>query len=488
MKLKSVELQNYRCYKGNDFNFGTDCTIVIGKNGTGKSSLLSALRKGMTFIFSNTGTNELIKNNVNKVEGLEDWDTTFIENGDGFLWPTNIHYQISYDKTELDWNFFKDKYKGKLKSSYYKDAQKKFEKHFLSKSSTLPLLGFYGDCYPHKRKDSNSIINSFNKILLRSKVIPRDAGYFLWNSDESIVSSWFTRTKFLLNEILQDTETISDLIKDIEHLESRRNKLSNTEGESLDTQIVSLNERLKLLQKKSNTLTIKFEEEFDFIKEKVMCFFSKVNEFDKDDLVLFDIKKRRTEKGEYLFFNFGTDTFFNEGVYNEASLPMGYQRLIHIVYDVAYRWYILNGKTETYDGLVLIDELELHLHPSLQQTVVQRLLKTFPGMQFIITTHSPIILSNFIVDGEKTKIIQLERNDGEYSDEELGNLYTMDYNANLTEVMGVNISDKELDTLISAYNFLKNEHEEDSAKKYYDLIKDFFSGNIPGFVKEKIGM
>src|SRR5690606_27767427 len=169
----------------------------------------------------------------------------------------------------------------------------------------------------------------------------------------------------------------------------RKAKDEFTDLKAIEIQNDALQNRLKLLQEKSLSQTSKFQEEFDFVREKVMTFFSKINEYDKDDLVLFDIKKRRIEKGEYLFFSFGTDNSFNEGVYNEISLPMGYQRLIHIVYDIAYRWYILNGKTDTFDGLVLIDELELHLHPSLQQTVVERLIKTFPGLQFIITTHSP---------------------------------------------------------------------------------------------------
>lgn len=486
MKLNTVELKNYRCYQDNDFKFGKDCTIIIGKNGTGKSSLLSALRKGMTFIFTNTGSNKLIKNNGNKIEGLEDWDTTFVENGEGYIWPVDIKYDISFDSNELNWRFHKDKYKGKLHSKYYKEAQKKFENYHLGETVQLPLLGFYGDCYPHKRKDSNAVVNSFNKILTRANVIPRDAGYFLWNSDGSIVSSWFLRTKFILNEILQETETISDLEKDIKLLQKRKSENDFIDIKSVDNQIHALQNRLKLLKEKSLNQTSKFQEEFDFVKEKVMTFFSKINEYDKDDLVLFDIKKRRIEKGEYLFFSFGTDNSFNEGVYNEISLPMGYQRLIHIIYDIAYRWYILNGKTESFDGLVLIDELELHLHPSLQQTVVERLIKTFPGLQFIITTHSPIILSNFSVDKEKTKIIQLERTNGAYSDEELGNLFTMDYNSNLVEVMGVNLSDKELNTLISGYNFLKNENKEEIARKYYAKISDFFNGNIPEFVLNKL--
>lgn len=490
MKLRAIKLQNYRCYQENDFHFGGDTTIIIGKNGTGKSSLLSAIRKGMTFIFSNTGDNKLIKNNTNKVEGLNDWDTTFIENGDGFQWPTDIEYNITYDdftlgEIGLHWNFYKDKYKGKLHPSYYKGAQKVFEQFHLGESPTLPLLGFYGDCYPHKKNDANAVVNDFNKLITKSKVIPRDAGYFLWNSDGSVVSSWFLRTKYILNEIQHDTETISDLIKDIELLQSRKTQINNNDLTLLETQLTSLQQRLNLIKEHANSETNKFEEEFDFVKEIVIKFFSKVNEFDADELLLFDIKKRRTNKDEYLFFLFGKENSFSEGMYNEESLPMGYQRLMHIVYDIAYRWYILNGKTETYDGLVLIDELELHLHPSLQQTVLDRFRKTFPGLQFIITTHSPIILSNFFVNKETTKIIQLEKHDGQYTDEELENHYSMDYNSNLVDVMGVNVSDKLLDTYINAYQFLKEE-DKNLANEYLEKIRELFKGEIPDFVQSKL--
>lgn len=45
------------------------------------------------------------------------------------------------------------------------------------------------------------------------------------------------------------------------------------------------------------------------------------------------------------------------------------------------------------DGIVLIDEVELHMHPSWQRKVLSVLRHTFPNIQFIITTHSPIVLS-----------------------------------------------------------------------------------------------
>jgi predicted ATP-binding protein involved in virulence len=43
MKLRSIKLQNYRCYQDNDFYFGVDTTIIIDKNGTGKSSQFKLL-------------------------------------------------------------------------------------------------------------------------------------------------------------------------------------------------------------------------------------------------------------------------------------------------------------------------------------------------------------------------------------------------------------------------------------------------------------
>ena len=45
-------------------------------------------------------------------------------------------------------------------------------------------------------------------------------------------------------------------------------------------------------------------------------------------------------------------------------------------------------------GIVLIDEVEQHLHPAWQQTVLPRLMEIFPNVQFIVTTHSPQVLTS----------------------------------------------------------------------------------------------
>lgn len=45
------------------------------------------------------------------------------------------------------------------------------------------------------------------------------------------------------------------------------------------------------------------------------------------------------------------------------------------------------------EGIVLIDEVDVHLHPKWQQTILSQLRDAFPCIQFIVTTHSPQVLS-----------------------------------------------------------------------------------------------
>jgi hypothetical protein len=56
-------------------------------------------------------------------------------------------------------------------------------------------------------------------------------------------------------------------------------------------------------------------------------------------------------------------------------------------------------------AIVLIDEIDLHLHPSLQRALIPRLRKTFPKVQWIVTSHSPLVLANF----DANEIMALDR-------------------------------------------------------------------------------
>ena len=91
-------------------------------------------------------------------------------------------------------------------------------------------------------------------------------------------------------------------------------------------------------------------------------------------------------------------------VYEENSQPLpisylsaGYQSLLWIVMDLAFRMAFLNphlGKDlHKTPGIVMIDELDMHLHPKWQWNVLKALHDTFPNVQFIVATHSPILVS-----------------------------------------------------------------------------------------------
>lgn len=95
--------------------------------------------------------------------------------------------------------------------------------------------------------------------------------------------------------------------------------------------------------------------------------------------------------------------------FNELS--DGYSSVIQIMTGIMLRMeqnWLLNGTLNEYnlEGIVLIDELEAHLHIELQRKILMFLTKFFPRVQFIISTHSPYILNSIpnatIFDLEKS--------------------------------------------------------------------------------------
>ena len=93
------------------------------------------------------------------------------------------------------------------------------------------------------------------------------------------------------------------------------------------------------------------------------------------------------------------------------SLSDGYRSTIHWVLDLM-GWSILAGQEElgTAGGIVLIDELEQHLHPRWQRYIVERIRKQFPETQFIITTHTALVASG-VIDLESAAIVSLSENE-----------------------------------------------------------------------------
>lgn len=87
-----------------------------------------------------------------------------------------------------------------------------------------------------------------------------------------------------------------------------------------------------------------------------------------------------------------------QGILPVSMLSDGVRAMISLVADLAWRCAKLNPHLKDQapqqtSGIVLIDEVDMHLHPEWQQRVMGSLLDAFPNIQFIVTTHSPQVLS-----------------------------------------------------------------------------------------------
>ncbi|RVU83713.1 hypothetical protein EOL70_15415 [Leucothrix sargassi] len=88
------------------------------------------------------------------------------------------------------------------------------------------------------------------------------------------------------------------------------------------------------------------------------------------------------------------------------QLSDGYRTTLAMVMDIAARMAEANPEMEdplNTEGVVLIDEVDLHLHPGWQQTILLDLMRTFPNIQFIVSTHSPQVVSS--VKPESLRVI-----------------------------------------------------------------------------------
>lgn len=142
----------------------------------------------------------------------------------------------------------------------------------------------------------------------------------------------------------------------------------------------------------------------------------------KDSIGLFVVRKAVStciENCNNIYFDYNRKELvmeFNDG----RKLPFKYlsdgvRNMLAMVADIAFRCAMLNphlkeDAAEKTTGVVLIDELDLHLHPAWQKKVVKNLKDSFPNIQFIVTTHSPLILSSV-----QDKVITIENGQAYYT-------------------------------------------------------------------------
>ena len=123
---------------------------------------------------------------------------------------------------------------------------------------------------------------------------------------------------------------------------------------------------------------------------------------------------RKVFEDETLELIFDEDTFRffikmkDRELFDFNTLSDGYAAIFNIVLDLIVRMEKNVNKSFNFNmpGIVLIDEIETHLHLELQRVVLELLTTVFPNIQFIVSTHSPFILSSL----DDVVIYDLERN------------------------------------------------------------------------------
>lgn len=135
--------------------------------------------------------------------------------------------------------------------------------------------------------------------------------------------------------------------------------------------------------------------EYETFKSIISAFMMEINELDKLPEIYYSPQ-------------------FGELVYRDcreemavSKLSAGYQSLLWMIMDLAYRVCLLNPglrDRSLIEGVVLIDEVDMHLHPKWQWNIVRALRTTFKKVQFVIATHSPIVISS----AEEANLILLD--------------------------------------------------------------------------------
>ncbi|HMT78106.1 MAG TPA: AAA family ATPase [Saprospiraceae bacterium] len=162
------------------------------------------------------------------------------------------------------------------------------------------------------------------------------------------------------------------------------------------------------------------------------------------------------------------------------QLSSGERMVMYLVSDIARRLTFSAQNDENTingSGIVLIDELDLHLHPAWQKTIVQALKNTFPNVQFIVTTHAPLILSTL----RPENILALS--DGNViSKENLPKVYSGTADEVLEELMNVKPYMMDFDSEKQELDILYNNFQLDEAEKKLKQLKHRIDSNAEWIV------
>ncbi len=165
-----------------------------------------------------------------------------------------------------------------------------------------------------------------------------------------------------------------------------------------------------------------------------------------------------------------------------GQLSDGERGLLGLVFDLTRRLVLANPERRDPlgqgEGIVLIDEVELHLHPSWQRRVLERLTATFPACQFIVTSHSPQVIGEVANDS-----VRFLEKDGAGSVMCWTPDRTIGLDANMIlDLMGADSINEEIRAEIQAAGELVEAEDFAAARAKLNQIKAQINGTNPDMV------
>ena len=420
MKLRELQLKNFRCFEELTIKFPTDYTVLIGINGSGKSTILDAIR---IFLDMFTSGNRL--NQSKNFFGI--WSDLQISSSDirretsltGSVLETIPQYPISVsgltedNKKSLTWGLTLTVSKNDKNFDGQRLIEHLTELHnqlVCGEKIILPLITYYGTTRRWMPTEMEKIDN--HEIVPPEYFIPRLKGY----------SNCLNSTIF--------------------QLDSMRKWFA----------------RMLLIERKKNI------PEFRAVKNAISTCYKNIDGRQNLENVLIDYDAEAEDIEIQMFFCDGKTEVLPLNYLSDGS-----KSILTIVADIAYRMAVLNPHLlgdviQKTDGIVLIDEIDMHLHPSWQRRIIGSLHETFPNVQFIFTTHSPTVLT-----GIPKENIQILDNGTIYTPDV--NTKGRDVNSILREIMHSDIRPPETTAKLNAFAKAIEDEDLEKAQNILDELK-----------------
>ncbi len=430
--MRDITIKNFRCYEEKSIEFRRGVNLLIGDNSVGKTSLLHACNLVMNAFFS----------------GYSDENTIWISADENDFRNTGITEQpveILFHPGEWDFNTISTP----IGESYSldRDVDLKIEKKSKKNSRNL-VSGLI------PLRDYASNLKLWSHIVLKDKSIQQ--------INPLPVYACFTT---------EDIHSVRKFNKDKFKTYIQKPSFGYYECYDCRGLFECWIKRLLVLKEAQ-----KGELEINSVRNAI------IDALGHDGCNIINDMDIRHNEGEVYFK-------FVDGRESEATLLSdGYRRLVNIVMDIAFRCALLNKSMfgdQCYKhthGIVIIDEIDEHLHPALQVRVLKALQDTFPKIQFIVSTHAPLVMSS--VEPRKDEngndinvVYKLEYIDGEYTHKEL-NIYGMDASTIIETYMGQPSRDLKVNNDIKSILGLIDKGDIQTARKSLEeLEKNIASGD-----------